>query len=74
MSSNHGAVTRTGIFNHKKNKNKSCPTSGERLTRGRTKFDFTFDEGKGLNSSRDKKIRQAPQKKGGEILCDLPSV
>ena len=45
-----------------------CPTSGERLRRGYTKFHFTVDEGKGrLNLSRDKKIRQAPQKKeGGE--------
>ena len=36
-----------------------------------TTVDFTVDEGKGrLNSSRDKKLRQAPQKEGGEILCD----
>ena len=35
---------------------KSClPTSGERLIRGYTKFDFTVDEGKGwLDPSRDK--------------------
>ena len=47
---------------------------------GYTKFDFTVDEGKGrLNPSRDKKLRQAPQKEGGEkqtnscvalLLCD----
>ena len=37
------------------------------------KFDSTVDEGKGrLIPSRDKKLRQAPQKEGGEILCDLP--
>ena len=31
-----------------------------------TKFDFTVDEGKErLNPSRDKKIRQAPQKEDG---------
>ena len=41
----------------------SCPTSGERLCRGYTKFDFTVDEGKGrLNAARDKKLRQAPHK------------
>ena len=35
---------------------KSClPTSGERLIRGYTKFDFTVDEGKEwLDPSRDK--------------------
>ena len=33
----------------------SCPTSGERLIRGYTKFDFTVDDGKErLNPSRDK--------------------
>ena len=38
-----------GIFPH------SCPTNGERLIRGYTKFDFTVDEGKGrLNPSHDK--------------------
>ena len=43
----------------------SCPTSGERLCRGYTKFGFTLDEGKGrLNPSRDKEIRQAPLKEG----------
>ena len=43
------------------------------LCRGYTKFDFTVDEGKGrLNPSRDKKVRQAPQKEGGErLLCGL---
>ena len=46
MSSNLGAVTHTGIF----------PTSGERLIREHTKFDFTVDEGKErLNPSREKK-------------------
>ena len=45
------------------------------LIRGYTKFDFAVDEGKGrLNPSRDKKLRQAPQKEGGEILFDLPPV
>ena len=35
---------------------KSCPTSGERLIYGYTKFDFTADEGKGrLDPARDKK-------------------
>ena len=37
------------------------------LCRGSTKNDFTVDEGnERLNPSRDKKVRQAPQKKGGE--------
>ena len=45
--------------------NKSYPTSGERLIRGDTKFDFTVDEGKGrLNPSRDKcKHRRRKAKK-----------
>ena len=43
------------------------------------KFDFTVDEGKELpNPSRDKKLRQAPQREGGQeispcvafLLCD----
>ena len=47
----------------------SCPTRGERLYHGYTRFDFTVDEGKGrLNPSRDKKLRQAPQKEGGPRL------
>ena len=46
--------------------------SGERLIRYYTKFDFTVDEGKErLNPSREKKLRQAPQKEGGEILCGV---
>ena len=52
---------------------KSYPTSGEQLPvlRGYTKSDFTVDEEKGrLNPSRDQKLRQAPRKEGGEILCD----
>ena len=57
----------------------SCPTRGERLYRGYTKLDFMVYEGKGgLNPSRDKNLRQAPQKEGGEgknsyvafVLCD----
>ena len=42
-----------------------------------TKFYFTVDEGKGrLNPSRDKKLRQTPQKGGGgkSLLCGLPTV
>ena len=33
VSANFGAVTRTGIFPHKKKKKKKCQTSGERLIR-----------------------------------------
>ena len=37
------------------------------MCHGYTKFDFTVDEGKErLNPSRDKKLRQASQKEGGE--------
>ena len=53
------------------------PTSRERLIRGYTKFkfDFTVDEGKGMAASFSReKLRQAPQKEGGETLCDLPPV
>ena len=39
----------------KQNQIKSCPTSGERLIRGYTKFDFTVEEGKEwLDPSRKK--------------------
>ena len=47
---------------------------------GYTKFDVTVDEGRGrLNPSRDKKIKQAPQKEGGrkkgkKTRCGLPPV
>ena len=57
VSSNLGAVTRIGIFPHKKKRKrkKSPPSRGERLIRGYTKFDVTVDEGKGrLNPSREK--------------------
>ena len=51
VSSNLGAVTRTGIFSHR---NKKCPISGKRLIRGYTKFVFTVDGGKGrLNPFRE---------------------
>ena len=54
----------------------SCPTNGERLFRGYTKFDFTVDEGKKgtVESFSRENLRQAPQKEGGEIRCDLPLV
>ena len=51
-------------------------SSGERLIRGRTKFDFTVDEGKGrLNPSRDKsqgKYRRRKVEKSCVtfLLCD----
>ena len=52
-------------------KTKKCPTSGERLIHGYTKFDFTVDEGKGTAESFSRyKFRQAPQKEGGEIPCE----
>ena len=47
VSSNPGAVIRTGIFPHKKEEEKECPTSGERQFVSTQKFDFTVDEGKG---------------------------
>ena len=56
-------------------KNK-CPTSGERLTRGYTKLDFTADEGKGrLNPSHDKNEGKHRRKKVEKscvtfLLCD----
>ena len=59
-----GALVRISVQSHelrfflaKNNQiNKSCPTSGERLIRGYTKYNFTVDEGKGwLNLSSDKK-------------------
>ena len=72
MSSNLGAVTRIGIFPHKKKKKKS-PTSGERLIRGYMKFDFTDDEGKGrLNPSRDKN-KGRHRKRKVEKSCVTPA-
>ena len=75
VSSNLGAVTRTGIF-PRENKNKNHDQQKWRTIRSWVhKFNFMVGEGKGrLNLSRDKKLRQAPQKEGGTILCDLPPV
>ena len=58
-------------FPHKKKKKKSCPTSGEQLIRGYTKFDFTVDEGgKGrLNPSRDKSLYNYRRKKVENGWC-----
>ena len=37
---------------------------------GYTKFGFTVDEGKGTAESFSRqKLRQAPQKEGGQIMC-----
>ena len=45
----------THTHRHTQTHKKKCPTSGERLIRGYTKFDFAVDEGKvRLNPSRDK--------------------
>ena len=68
MSSNLGAVTRTGFFPHKaqqveNNSFVSIQNSTSRSTRERTAESFSRE-----------KLRQAPQKEGGEILCDLPPV
>ena len=42
---------------------KIMPTSGERSTRGYTKFDFTVDKGKGrLNPSRDNNCKHSRRK------------
>ena len=56
VSSNPGAVTRTGIFPHKKYINKKYTQQVENdYFVKHTKFDFTVDEGKGwLNPSREK--------------------
>ena len=75
VSSNLGAVTRTGIFPRNK-KIKKCPTSGERLFYGYTKFDFTVDEGKErLNPSREKNEGNHRRRKVEKscltiLLCD----
>ena len=45
-------------------------TSGERLLRGYTKFDFTVDEGKGrLNISREKSLGKHRSRRKVEISC-----
>ena len=50
------------------------PTNGERLIRQYTRFDFTR-RGKGKAESLSREgLRQAPQKEGGQMLCDLPPV
>ena len=52
-------------------------TSGERLIRGYRKFKIRLHgrRGKGTAESFSReKLSQAPQKEGGEILCDLPPV
>ena len=49
---------------------KSCPTSGDRLIRVYTKFDFTVDEEKGrLDPSRDKNQGKHHRRKVDEIPC-----
>ena len=53
-----------------------CPTSGERLNKSfSTQIRLHGRRGKGTAESFSReKLRQAPQKEGGEILCDLPPV
>ena len=58
----------------------TCPTSGERLIRGYTKFDLTIDEGEGwLNPSRDKNEGKLRRRKVDEkscvtfLLCETPT-
>ena len=65
VSSNLGAVTRTVFF---PNKWRTINSLVHRIRlHGR--------RGKGTAESFSReKLRQAPQKKGGEILCDLPPV
>ena len=65
---------RTGIFPHKKKKKKKCPTSGT-INSLVHKIRLHGRQGKGTTESFSReKLRQAPQKEGGEMLCDLSPV
>ena len=80
--SDGGTWVRISVSSHElgffltKNKNK-CPTSGERLIKSlivhKVRLHGRRGKGKAESFSREK-LRQAPQKEGGEILGNLPPV
>ena len=76
VSSNLGAVTRTGIFPSKKvSKVKKMPNKWRAINSLVHKIRLHGQRGKGTAESFSReKLRQAPQNEAGESRCDLPPV
>ena len=72
MGLNFGAVTRTGIFPHKRKKEKKkMPNKWRTIDSLVHKIRLHGRRGKGTAESFSReKLRQTPQKEGGEVLCD----